>query len=217
MFDFALSGITPYSRSVYFKFLEDYNLSLWPLQLLAAGIVILIVYRLISDRQNNEKVILFLLSLSWFISGWFYFLQAFTKLNWAGVYFAYGFIFQSLILLLISLFFKAGLITMKNTQWHQRLHGVLILVIILYPLTGFMDGRTIMQLELFALTPDVTVLFSLMFILLIQQKWKYLLMPVPLLWLSNSISSSVNLKLLQWQCLVVILCVWIVLVLSSRE
>ena len=217
MFDFALSGITPYSRSVYFKFMEDYNLSLWPLQLLVSGLVILIVYRLIGNKQNNEKVILFLLSLSWFISGWFYFLQAFTKLNWAGEYFAYGFIFQGLMLLIFSLFFKAGFIRTKNIQWQKRLNGVLILVIVLYPLTGFVDGRTSTQLELFALTPGVTVLFSIMFILLIQQKWKYLLMPVPLLWLINSISNSVDLKLLQWQWLVIILCVWIVLVLSSRE
>ena len=76
---------------------------------------------------------------------------------------------------------------------------ILSLLLFIYPLSGFLDGRNYWQLEWFALSPDATVLFTVMFIMLIKEKWMYILLPLPIVWLLITISNALTLKLSQWQ------------------
>ena len=212
MFEFALTGITPYNRSVYFSLLEDYNSALWPVHIIAVITATYIVYKFIKADQNTASIVVSILGVSWIIVGYFFFLKSYLTINWAAEYFAYIFIIQGLFFLICGFFLNITLVTVSNKWIANSLNTLGCSLLLLYPLSGLFDGRTFKQLEVFMLTPDITALFTLMFLMLIKEKWKYLLIFVPATWLIISISSAISLELFQWQFMLALLFFWIFLV-----
>lgn len=208
MFNFSLLDMVPYSRSVFFELVGQYNLSIWPAQIPVLIFAVYLIYLSIKTDTYVSQVVLPAVGLAWIISGWYFFMQNYAGINWIGRYFGYLFIIQGVLLMVSGLAVKVTFFTPQTNYIKHLLAFLLILVFLLYPLTGLFDGRSFIQLEVFALTPDATLLVTLVYLSFIKGKIKFLLLPIPAVWSVISISFAFGLELfkLYWVAAVLIVC-----------
>ncbi len=206
MFILSFKDMVPYDRSVLFELVGQYNLSIWPIHIVVFILAIYIIYLVIKARSYASQLILQILGVAWITSGWIFFIQHYASINWIGQYFGYLFILQGLLLFISSFIPSSSFYRLETKRNKQFLVSILILCLLIYPLSGFIDGRSFIQLEVFALTPDATLLVTLIFLFIIKHNIKYLLIPIPVIGSIFSIifSSGIELYTTYW-----ILAAWI--------
>lgn len=59
---------------------------------------------------------------------------------------------------------------------------MIAIAIFVYPFVGLIEGRDLIQAELFGSAADPTAIGTLGFILLARGSWRWVLLPVPLVW-----------------------------------
>ena len=69
-------------------------------------------------------------------------------------------------------------------QYYQPINWVVPYVLpgLVYPFVGLFEGRDLMQAELFGSAADPTAFGTLGFVLMARGTWRWLLVPVPLIW-----------------------------------
>jgi len=178
---YRLSDFLLFSADTYYRLFELYNESIWPAHL---GVLIgsaLWMYLLIRPKAWSSKLLFISLGTAWLWIAWGYHLSHFATINWAAIYYAFGFAIEGILLILAGGFGKASLISF-DTNWASRVGAGLIgLGLILQPLIGLLSGRPSTQAELFALAPDPTVIATLGLLLLADQM-RWLLLPIPITW-----------------------------------
>jgi hypothetical protein len=177
---YAPSDFLLFAPRTYYRLIELHNLDVWPMQFVALllGVAILVLAR--GERAWRRRAVAAILAGCWLWVGWAFHIQRYATINWAAVYFAYGFALQALLLLLTG---AAGLV--KFTKPEPRLApaglGLFVLALLIQPLIGPLLGRSWSEIELFGLAPDPTAVATLG-ILLAADRIRFALMIVPLVW-----------------------------------
>lgn len=84
---------------------------------------------------------------------------------------------------------------------------IVAFALIAFPFVGLIEGRDLMQAELFGSAPDPTALGTLGFVLLSRGTWRWVLLPVPLVW---CVISAATLWVMDQQVAIVMLAaVWV--------
>lgn len=177
---YSLSDLLLFSPRTYYRLFELYNEAAWPMHIAAAAIGLVILALLLLRPPVAGRTIALLLAGCWAWIAWAYLGRSYATINWAAVYFAYGFAIQALLLLLTG---AAGLV--KFTKPEPRLAqaglGMFAFALLIQPLIGPLLGRSWSELELFGLAPDPTAVATLG-VLLAADRIRFALMIVPLLW-----------------------------------
>jgi hypothetical protein len=177
---YSLSDLLLFSPRTYYRLFELYNEAVWPMQVAAAAIGLVILALLLLRPPVAGRTIALLLAACWAWIAWAYLGRSYATINWAAVYFAYGFVLQALLLVLGG---AAGLV--KFTKPESRLApaglGLFVFALLIQPLIGPLLGRSWSEIELFGLAPDPTVVATLG-VLLAADRIRFVLMIVPLLW-----------------------------------
>lgn len=210
MFDFSLLDMTPYNRTVYFDMLGEYNRTLWPVHFFVMFFGLYLIFILIKEKKRLFKIVLPILGMAWMISGWQFFIETYSSINWAGTYFGYLFIIQGVLLILSGLIFNLSVTQSLIFKLKRVMPMVLLVCLLMYPLSGLWDGRKWQELEYFALTPEATLIFSMIFLLLINERIKYLLIIVPIIWSVISISFAITLDLSKFYWILAVLSLWLI-------
>lgn len=162
----------------YLRLFERLNTSFWPWHVTTLFIGVIVFLLVLGGR---EKLAWPLLGSMWALVGVQFHGQFFVELNWAAVYFGWGFIAQGALLSL--LLFRSE----RNTARHSdRLRRWLGAVVIGFSVLGFpflspIFNRSWYQAEVFGVAPDPTCLFTLG-IMLMSKHRAWWLMPLPILW-----------------------------------
>ena len=179
---YSLSDLLLFSPRTYYRMLERYNEAVWPAQLLtlALGIGILVLLRRPSPRQG--RIIAGILALLWVWVAWAFLLSRYATINWAIRYVAPLFVLEALLLVWWGVL-GGKLSFAVQTRARPKVGAALfILGLLLYPALATIFGRPWQQAEVFGIAPDPTVIATVGLLLLTSSRFRWGLLPVPLIW-----------------------------------
>jgi hypothetical protein len=181
---YSLSDLLLFSPRTYYRMLERYNEALWPAQLLtlALGIGILVLLRRPSPKQG--RIIAGILALLWVWVAWAFLLGRYATINWAMRYVAPLFVLEALLLVWWGVIGgKLSFAVETRARARARVGAALfILGLLVYPALATIFGRPWQQAEVFGIAPDPTVIATVGLLLLTNSRFRWGLLPVPLIW-----------------------------------
>jgi hypothetical protein len=138
-----------------------------------------------SWRSLAGRIVAVILATCWLFVAWAYLLARYDTINWAASYFAAGYAVEALLLVWTGLI--RNRLSLRPSRDVAGAAGLCIFVFALFawPLVGRLLGRPWLQVEIFAIAPDPTVVATLG-VLVAADRTHWELLVVPLLWCAIS-------------------------------
>ncbi len=171
----------PFTEEIFYSVFAEYNGAIWPVQIIAYALGLLIVLLILKPRKGSNKLIIAILTVFWVWVGAIYHWMYFATINFAAWTFGALFLIQGL------LFAWTGFSrTRIQFRFNRNLYGwiglsFIIFAMGIYPLIGRLTGYSWSQIPLFGTAPSPTTLFTLGLLLLTERRGPYHLMVIPLL------------------------------------
>ena len=168
-----------FSTEEFLLVLESYNLSIWPLQIIAYFLIGLVLFLLFKQTLYSTKIVIFVLSLFWLFNG-----VVFSLIYWApSHFFGYGFgilCFVQGLLFLYSM--KYSDITIGTQDKTYTLIGLMFVfyAIIGYQILGYFLGHIYPQYFPAGLVPCPTTILTFGIFLIINNKIPFQYYVIPL-------------------------------------
>jgi hypothetical protein len=174
-----------FSARTYYRLFELYNRAIWPMQLLALLLGLVVVWR-VHRGSTRQVVVTMILAAGWLWTAWAYLLRHYDTINWAARYFAVGFVIETLLLIWTGAI-RGHLSFQPYRDWISKAGmGLFVFVLVGQPLIGPLVGRDWKQAEIFGVAPDPTVLATLGILLTVDTRPPWGLMIIPLIWCALS-------------------------------
>ncbi len=168
-----------FSRETYYRLFELYNRGLWPAQILTLTAGVAIATLMVRGARWRGRVIAALLALVWLIIAWGYFIDRYATINLAAPYFAWGFVIQAVLLVVVGIILAR--ITFDGVKTPTATAGIALFLfaLVIQPLIGPLAGREWSGMELFGSAPDPTVVGTLGVLLAADRiRWEFFVIPV---------------------------------------
>jgi len=183
---YTLSDFLLFSPRTYYRLFELYNRAIWPAQILALLLGLVILWQLHRGGTRQGSVVTVILAAGWLWTAWAYLLEHYDTINWAARYFAIGFVVEALLLIWAGVI-RNLLSFHPYRDWIGRAGmGLCLFALVAQPLIGLLVGRDWMQAEIFGVTPDPTVLATLGILLTVDRRLPWGLMVILLIWCALS-------------------------------
>jgi hypothetical protein len=179
---YTLSDFLLFSPRTYYRMIERHNEAVWPAQLLtmALGIGILAALRRPSTTQG--RIIAGTLALLWIWVAWAFLLHRYATINWAIKYVVPFFLLEALLLVWWGVIGAKLSFAVKSEASGRLGTALFVLSLLLYPALAAMFRRPWRQAEVFGIAPDPTVIATVGLLLLTNSRFRWGLLPVPILW-----------------------------------
>ncbi len=175
-----------FSTRNYYRMFELYNRAIWPAQILALLLGLVILWRLHRASLQQGLVVTGILAVGWLWTAWAYLVEHYDTINWAARYFAIGFVIEAVLLIWTGAV-RSRLSFQPHGDWVGRTGmGLFVFALVAQPWIGPLVGRDWRQAEIFGVTPDPTVLATLGILLTVDKRPPWGLMIIPLVWCSLS-------------------------------
>jgi hypothetical protein len=171
LYDFLL-----FTPRTYYRLFELYNSAIWPAQIVALAIGVLLV---VMCARGAGRPAAFVLAAAWLWVAVAFLGLRYATINWAATYAAWGFGVQAAVLLWIAI---RGHFDPPSAFARRVGLGIVLFAVLVEPLSGLILGRPLHQIELFGLTPDPTAVATLGALIVLRPKRRWALMIVPVLW-----------------------------------
>jgi hypothetical protein len=172
----------PFSRMRFLDAYARYNEAIWPAQIVALLLGLLIVALLVTGSRTFVRLASWALSLMWVWTGivchWLYF----AAINKMAILFCVAFVFQGLLFAFVG---------QRAAKLHQPLKfdaptilGVTYVgySLIAYPLISLSKGVGMSQIPAFGVTPNMLALFTIGILLMADRLFPRSLWYIPVLW-----------------------------------
>jgi hypothetical protein len=170
-----------FSPRVYYRLIELHNEALWPLQLAALALGLLVLVAALRGGLTASRVAFAILGALWMWVAWSYLWERYASINWTVAYAAPLFAGQGLALIWygairdkLRLAPVMGLVSAAAAM-------LLATAVIAYPFIAPLMGRPWTAAETFGIFPEPTALATLA-VLACVPRGGALLMIIPLLW-----------------------------------
>jgi hypothetical protein len=175
-----------FSPRTYYRLFELYNADIWPVQILSLALGVVILALLRHGGAWRGRFVAAILAGCWIWVAWAFHLHRYATINWAATYFAAAFAMEALLLIWTGVIrdkleFNAELPVMQRIGL-----GIYLFALLVQPLIGPLVGREWMQVEIFGVAPDPTVIATLGILLLAANRVFWELLAIPLLWCALS-------------------------------
>jgi len=179
---YQLADLILFTPKTYFRLIEIYNISIWPIQLVALLLSCIIAVLVWRRPICSGKIIASILALSWLWVAWAFHLQRFADIHWVATYYAVGFVIQASLLIWIGVI--RDRLTMNSVESLVQKLGIstLIFALFIQPLLTLFFGENRNQVELFGITPDPTVIATIGLLMLINVRKHWWIYIIPLSW-----------------------------------
>lgn len=180
---YSLEDFLLFSPRVYWRLFELQNAALWPFQIPALALGLLILWLLLRPRPGSERLISAILSVAWITVGWFFLWQRYATINWAIVYIAPAFMVQALVLFVVGS--MTGHLRFRATRRLSAVTGLALFLyaLLLHPFAAVTFDRPFAATEIVGITPDPTAIATLGLLLTASStRLIWLLLPIPIAW-----------------------------------
>jgi hypothetical protein len=200
---YRLSSFLLFSPRTYYRLIELYNAAIWPAQLvaLALGLVLGIRVFLVPRRATATTAS----AAGALAAGWLWVAIAFlarryATINPAAVWFAWAFALEAALLLAVLLGAAAARIRFDVSSRLARRAGLAVLLLALFgePLAAPLLGRDLRGAEVFGMTPDPTALATLGILAAMRFRGRWMAMVVPVLWCAVSGATLLAMRSAVW-------------------
>ena len=181
---------TPFTIEQFFDVFENYNTSIFPLQLIILVVGIIAVFLIHGKKEIKNKYITGFLGFLWLWTGIVYHLSFFTSINKAAYGFGLLFMIQGL-LFVIELFKKKMEFSFTGKTSEYIGYFFVVFGLIIYPVISyFLEGDLSTTISLGLPCPTTIVTFGV-FMLTSRKFPKYLLI-IPTLWAVIGTGAAIN-------------------------
>jgi hypothetical protein len=170
----------PFSTDAFFAVFEQYNLAIWPAQVLAYVLGLAVVVLVLKPVRHGDRAIAAILAAAWIGMGAGYHMTYFAAINPVALVFGAAFVVQG------ALFAWAGVVRDRlNFRFAPDLHGwtglgVMAFSMAVYPLLGLAVGHAWPAAPMFGVAPCPTTIFTIG--ALVLGRAGLALMAIPLVW-----------------------------------
>lgn len=178
---YSLRDLLLFSPQTYYRLFELHNTEWWPLPIITLVLGFALLFLLIRGNAQSGRLAAAALALCWLWVAWAFHWQRYAAINPAGGYFTLAFAVEALLLFWLA----ATQIPSPEPAPKLRRYagcGVFLYALLIHPLIGLVQGRSLVQAELFGMAPDPTALATLGILLMAGGRhfWPFAL--IPLLW-----------------------------------
>ena len=179
---YSLSDFLLFSPRTYHRLMERYNLAVWPGQVLALGLGLLIILLLPRRSSWQGRIIPCVVALLWAWVAWAFLWKRYSTINWAVSYLLPMFVLQVLLLVWVGV--VRGRLSFQVSRTASGIAGAALLLfsIAVYPALAPILGRSWRQAEVFGIAPDPTAIGTAGLFLLMHGGFRSMLLALPLLW-----------------------------------
>ncbi len=173
--------ILPFAIEQFLSVFEEYNLSVWPMQIVLVLIAISVIVLSIWKISGSDKIISMSLGFFWLWIGIVYHFAYFTSINKAAYVFGVLFIIQGLLFVLAG-GLKSKLSFKARVDGYGVLGSLFVLyALIIYPALGYYFGHVYPKNPTFGL-PCPTTIFTFGLLLWTDKNVPKYILVIPLLW-----------------------------------
>jgi Family of unknown function (DUF6064) len=172
----------PFTRDQFFAVFADYNLGVWPMQIVAYLLGVGVVVLLFRSSRAADRLIGWVLTGMWLWTGIAYHAIYFSAINKAAVAFGTLFALQG-VLFLYAAVIRSNLKfggAAGPTAWLGW--GLIVYAAMLYPLIGTWTGHDYPEMPMFGITPCPVTLFTFGLLLLTLAAVPRWILVVPFIW-----------------------------------
>jgi hypothetical protein len=183
----------PFTPEQFFEIFKNYNLTIWPFQIILVLLALVIVSLSLKTIKNGDIIINGILAFLWLWIGIVYHLTFFSVINKGAYVFGVLNIVQGLI------FLYAGVLKHKLSYEYKpdlyHITGIIFILfaLIIYPVIGYLSGHSYPKQPTFGL-PCPTTIFTFGILLLSKIKIPKYILIIPLLWSIIGFSAAINLS-----------------------
>jgi len=172
----------PFTAEVFFSVFEQYNRAIWPTQIVAYGLGLVVVLLTLRPVPGGNKVIGALLAAAWAWIGVVYHLMHFAAIDVAAPAFGAVFIVQALLFGWTVAIGGKIVFRFRADVFGWTGLGFVLFAMAVYPLVGWLAGHGWPRAPLFGVAPCPTTIFTLGVLLLTEGRTPLRLVLIPVLW-----------------------------------
>lgn len=206
----------PFSEEQFLRVFAEYNLAVWPAQLILYAAALLALFLAARRRRHSGNVVMVLLAALWLWTGTVYHLTFFATINKAAYLFGALFILQALL-------FVAGGVRKPSLTFRFRADtcgfagaGLFAYSLLVYPALGRLFGHEYPAAPTFGL-PCPTTIYTFGLLLWAEDKIPARLLLIPLAWSLAGMSAAVTLGMTEDYGLTAAAAVAAVLIVSRNR
>lgn len=179
---YSLSDYLLFSPRVYYRLFELHNTALWPVPLLTVAVGLLAIAFLARPNRATSRAIPVIFGVLWIWIAWAFFRERYATINWAAPYVAAPFALEGLLLILCGLVKRNLAFDRSRDICFFAILALLAFAVVGYPFIAPLMDRPLRAAEVFGIAPDPTAVATLAILSLLQDRARWMLMVVPLLW-----------------------------------
>ena len=179
---YTLSDFLLFSPRTYYRLIQRHNEALWPGQVAALGLSLVLLGLLRRPTVWPGRMVLAILAALWAWVAWAFVWRRYVTINWAAKYLVWLFAVEVLLLLWLGVIREGPRFGWRRDMTGMLGAALLVLSLVLYPALAPLLGRGWRQAELFGVAPDPTVLATMGVLLLADGPPHWVLLAVPVLW-----------------------------------
>lgn len=173
-------SVLPFTSEAFLAVFEQYNLAIWPAQILAYILGLLVLALALKPARNGDRTIAAILAAAWIGMGAGYHISYFAVINPVALVFGVAFIVQGALLAWTGM--VRGRLKFRFTPdlagWTSL--GLMIFAMAVYPLLGLAAGHAWPAAPVFGVAPCPTTIFTIG--ALVLGRAGLALMAIPLVW-----------------------------------
>ena len=190
---YRLSNFLLFSPRTYYRLFELYNAAIWPAQVAAFLLGLVILFCLLRPTPARSRLVFALLAGCWIWVAIAFEAKRYATINFAAVQFGWAFVIEAALLLLVIL--RKAKVSPERSRGKDlpdraisseagRGAGLLFIVyaLALHPFAGLLSGRSWRGFEVFGVTPDPTAIATIGAVLLLERGRRWHLLVIPILW-----------------------------------
>lgn len=181
----------PFTQEQFFAVFRDYNLAVWPVQLLLNAAALIAV--VLAARARSGRAVALILATLWIWMAIAYHLSFFARINRAAIGFGIAFLLEGLIFLWLGV--VRGRLRFEARRDCRTALGLVLIVyaLLIYPSLGYLLGRRYPEMPTFGL-PCPTTIFTFGLLLWVAVPFSLSVIVIPALWsaLGSAAASSLG-------------------------
>ena len=179
---YRLSDFLLFSPRTYHRLFELYNAAVWPAQVVAVLLGLLMLVLLRRGGPVAGPAVAAILAICWVWVAIAFHLDRYATINWAAPWLAAAFLAQAALLVWAGVI-DGRLPAPPRLDAAGRIGvGIFLFALLLQPAIGLLPGRSWRQAEIFGVAPDPTAIGTLGLLLALAGPARRVLLVLPVLW-----------------------------------